>query len=76
MISVSTNVYIDKLDNIVSKCNNTYHKTIKMKPLDVRSSTYIDFDKRNNKEDPEYKVGDHVRISKYKNIFAKDHVPN
>ena len=76
MISVSTNFYIDKLDNIVSKCNNTYHKTIKMKPLDVRSSTYIDFDKRNNKEDPEYKVGDHVRISKYKNIFAKDHVPN
>ena len=76
MISVSTNVYIDKLDNIVSKCNNTYHKTINMKPLDVRSSTYIDFDKRNNKEDPEYKVGDHVRISKYKNIFAKDHVPN
>ena len=63
MISVSTNFYIDKLDNIVSKCNNTYHKTIKMKPLDVRSSTYIDFDKRNNKEDPEYKVGDHVRIS-------------
>ena len=63
MISVSTNVYIDKLDNIVRKCNNTYHKTINMKPLDVRSSTYIDFDKRNNKEDPEYKVGDHVRIS-------------
>ena len=63
MISVSTNVYIDKLDNIVSKCNNTYHKTINMRPLDVRSSTYIDFDKRNNKEDPEYKVGDHVRIS-------------
>ena len=71
MISVSTNVYIDKLDDIVSKCNNTCHKTIKMKPLDVRSNTYIDFDKRNNKED--YKVGDHVRISKYKNIFAKDH---
>ena len=63
MISVSTNFYIDKLDNIVSKCNNTYHKTINMRPLDVRSSTYIDFDKRNNKEDPEYKVGDHVRIS-------------
>ena len=73
MISVPTNVYIDKLDDIVSKCNNKYHKTIKMKPLDVRSNTYIDFDKRNNKEDPEYKVGDHVRISKYKNIFAKDH---
>ena len=47
-----------------------------MKPFDVKSSTYIDFDNRINKQDPEYKVGDHVRIAKYKNIFAKDHVPN
>ena len=76
MTSVSANVYIDKLDDIVSKRNNTYHKTIKMKPFDVKSSTYIDFDNRINKQDPEYKVGDHVRIAKYKNIFAKDHVPN
>ena len=64
------------LDNIVYKYNNIYPSTIKMKPLDVKSSTYIDFDKKNNKEDPKFKVGDHVAISKYKNIFAKGYVPN
>ena len=63
-------------DNIVYKYNNIYPSTIKMKPLDVKSSTYIDFDKKNNKEDPKFKVGDHVAISKYKNIFAKGYVPN
>ena len=63
-------------DNIVYKYNNIYPSTIKMKPLDVKSSTYIDFDKKNNKEDPKFKVGDHVAISKYKNIFAKGDVPN
>ena len=67
---------INKLDNIVNKYNNAYHSTIKMKPVDVKSSTYIDFDKKSNKEDPKFKVGDHVRISKYKNIFAKGYVPN
>ena len=63
-------------DNIVYKYNNIYPSAIKMKPLDVNSSTYIDFDKKNNKEDPKFKVGDHVAISKYKNIFAKGYVPN
>ena len=63
-------------DNIVYKYNNIYPSTINMKPLDVKSSTYIDFDKKNNKEDPKFKVGDHVAISKYKNIFAKGYVPN
>ena len=63
-------------DNIVYKYNNIYPSTINMKPLDVKSSTYIDFDKKNNKEDPKFKVGDHVAISKYKNIFAKGDVPN
>ena len=62
-------MYIEKLDNIVNKYNNT-HGTIKMKPADVKSSTYIDFDKKRNEEDP-IKVGDHKRISKYKNIFEK-----
>ena len=47
-----------------------------MKPVDVKSSTYIDFNKQNNKEDPKFEVGDHVRISKYKNIFAKFYTPN
>ena len=69
-------MYTDKLDYIVSKYNHTYHSSIKMKPIDVKSSTYIDFDKNNNKEDPKFEVGDHVKISKYKNIFAKGFVPN
>ena len=70
------NVYIDKLDDIVNKYNNPYHSTIKIKPADVKSSTYIDFSKAINEKDPKSKVGDIVSISKYKNIFAKDYVPN
>ena len=62
---------IDKLSDIVNEYNNTYHSKIKMKPIDVKSSTYIDFDKENNDKDPEFKVGYHIRISKYKTIFAK-----
>ena len=71
MTSISKNVYIDKLDDIVTKYNNTYHTSIKMKPIDVKYNTYIDFRKVSNDKDPKFKVGDHVRISKYKNIFAK-----
>ena len=71
MTSVSKNVYIDKLDDIVRKYNNTYHTSIKMKPIDVRDNTYISFKKEVNDKNPKFKVGDHVRISKYKNIFAK-----
>ena len=69
-------LYIDKLDDIVSKSNNQYHRTIKMIPVDVKSSTYIDFHKENNKDGPKFKVGDHVRILKHKNIFAKGCIPN
>ena len=69
--SISKNVYIDKLDNIVNECNNTYHTTIKMKPIDVKDNTYINIDKETNDKDPKFKVGDRVRISKYKSIFAK-----
>ena len=76
MISVSKNSFVDKLDDIVNKYNNTYHSTIKMKPIDVKSSTYIDSSKEINEEDPKFKIGDIVRISKYKNIFAKGYVPN
>ena len=75
MISISKNMNINKLDDMVNKCNNTY-STIKVKPVDVKSSTYTDFDKKNNKQDPEFRVGGHIRISKYKNIFAKGCVPN
>ena len=64
MISLSKNVHIDKLDNMANKYNNIYHSTIETKPVNVKLSTYVDFDKENNKEDPKFEVGDHVRISK------------
>ena len=76
MTSVSKNVYIDKLDNIVDEYNNTCHRTIKIKPVDVKDNTYFDFNKEVNDKDPKFKVGNHVRISKYKNIFAEGYTPN
>ena len=76
MTLVSKNVYIDKLDDIVDEYNNTYHRTIKMKPVDVKDNTYIDFKKEVNDEDPKFKVGDHIKLSKCKNIFAKGYTPN
>ena len=76
MTAILKNVYIVKLDDIVNEYNNTYHRTIKMKPVDVKDNTYIDFEKEVNDKDPKFKVGDHVRISKYKNIFAKGYMPN
>ena len=75
MTAVSKNVYIDKLDDIVNEYNNTYHRTIKMKPVDVKDNTYIDSSNEVNDKDPKFKIGDHVRISKYKNIFAKGYTP-
>ena len=72
MTAVSKNVYIDNLSDIVSEYNNTYHRTIKMKPVDVKDNKYIDFNKEVNDKDSKFKVGDHVRISKYKNILLKD----
>ena len=77
MTSISKDVYIDKLDDIVNEYNNTYHRTIKMKPVDIKGNTYIDsMELRSNDKDPKFKVGDHLRISKYKNIFAKGNTPN
>ena len=63
MTSISKNVYIDKLDDIVRKYNNIFHTSIKMKPTDVKHNTYIHFKKESNDKDPKFKVGDHVRIS-------------
>ena len=60
MTSILKNVYIDKLDDIAYEYNNTYHKTIKMKPIDVKDNTYIYFGKEVNDKDPKFKVGDHV----------------
>ena len=74
--SISKNVYIDKLDDIVNEYNNTYHTTIKMNPIDVKGNRYINTDEEVNDKDPKFKVGDYVRISKYKNIFAKGYTPN
>ena len=76
MTSISKNIYVDKLDDIVHKYNNKKHRTIKMKPIDVKDITYFDFGKEVNDNNPNFKVGDHVRISKYKNIFAKGYTPN
>ena len=76
MTSISKSMYIDILDYINNKNNNTYDISIKMNPVDVSSSTYFDFDKKDNKENSKFKVGDHESISKYKNIFAKGYVPN
>ena len=67
MTSVSKNVYIDKLDDIVNKYNNTHYSTIKMKPVDVKLNTYIDSSKEINDKDVKFKIDDIVRISKYKN---------
>ena len=76
MSFISKNVYIDKLDHIVNKYNNTYHGTNKMKPADIKSNTYISSRKEINDQDPKFKIGDIVRISKYDNIFAKGYGPN
>ena len=69
-------MYTDKLDDIVKKCSNTYHNTIKMKPVDVKSSIYIDSNKEKNNKRPKFKDVDIVRISKYKDLFVKGYVPN
>ena len=74
MTSISKN--IDKLDDIVNEYNNTYHRTIKMKPVDVKDNTYINIGKEVNDKNPGFKIGDHIRISKCKNIFAKRYSPN
>ena len=76
MTSISKNVYINKLVDIVNEYNNKYHRRIKMKPVDAKDNTYIDSVKAVNDKDPKFKVGGHVRISKYKNIFAKGYMPN
>ena len=81
MTSISKNLFIDKLDDIVNEYNNTYHITIKIKPFVIKDNTYIDSMKLHSMElhsnrGPKFKVGDHVRISKYKNIFAKGYTPS
>ena len=64
------------LEDIVNKYNNTVYRTIKMKPIDVVGDSYVEYNEDFNKKGPKFKVNDHVRISKYKNTFAKGYVPN
>ena len=71
-----TVIYFDVLDDIVNKYNNKAHRTIKMKPIDVTDNAYAEYNENFNKKDPKFKVGDYVRISKYKNIFTKGYAPN
>ena len=76
MISISKNVHFDKLDDKVDKCNNTYYITFKMKPADEKLSKYTDSSKEINEKEPQFKIGNIVRISKYQNIFPRDYTPN
>ena len=76
MTTIPKNVYIDVLNDIVKKYNNTVHKTVKIKPIDVTNDSYVKYNEDSKKKSPKFKVGDHVRISKNKNIFAKGYVPN
>ena len=72
-MATGKNVYYDVLDDVVNKYNNTKHSTIKMKPIDVKNNNYID---EHNEKDGRFKLGSRVRISKFKNIFAKRYTPN
>ena len=76
MTAVSKNVYFNVLDDLVNKYSDTVHRKIKMKPTDVISDSYAEYNEDSNVTKPKFKVGDHVRISKYKNIFAKGYTPN
>ena len=76
MTTIGKNVYIDVLDDIVKRCNNTVHSSTKMKPKDVTDIKYVENSEETNKKSPKFKVGDNVRILKYKNIFAKGYTPN
>ena len=76
MTSVSKNVDVDKLDDIVHKYNNIYHTAIKTKPVDAKTNTYIDYSEEINDKGPKFKIGGAVRTSKYKSIFAKVYAAN
>ena len=76
MIAISKNVYSDMLNDIVNKYNNTVHRTIKMEPIEVKSDFHAEYNEDSDEEHPKFRVDDRVRISKYKNIFAKGFTPN
>ena len=74
--AVSKNVYSDVLDDVLNKYNNTVHRTMKIKPICVTSGSYAEFSEGSNEKDLQFKVGNHVRISKYKNISGKEYTQN
>ena len=76
MTAVLKNVYFDVVDDIVNKYYNTVHTVIKIKPTEVTSDCFAEYNEDSNEKDPKFKVGDRVRISKYKNIFAKGYTQN
>ena len=76
MTVISKNVHFNVLDDVVNKYNYTVHRTIKMKTIDVTSDSYAEYNEDSNEKNPKFKVGDRVRISKYKNIFAKGYTQN
>ena len=72
MAAISKDVYFDVWNDIVDKYNNTYHKTIKMKPIYVKSDSFAEYNEESSEKDPKFKVGDHVKISKYKIFLLND----
>ena len=78
MSAISKNVYFDVIDDIKynNKYNITVHRTIQMKQVDVNSDSYAEYNEDSNKKDPKLKVGDDVRISRHKSIFAKRYTQN
>ena len=76
MTAISKNIYYDALDNIVNKYNNTVNRTIKIKSIDVTDNSFAEYNEESNKKDPKFKISDHLRISRYKNIFAKGYTTN
>ena len=76
MTAISKNVFFNVLNDVVDEYNNKYHKTIKMKPIDVKNDSFAEYNEESKEKDPKFKVGNHVRISKYKNIFTKGYAPN
>ena len=75
-MAVSKNIYFDDLHYIVDNYNSTYHRTIQMKPTDVKPKSYAEYNVDSNEKDPKFQVGDHGRISKYKKFFAKGYTRN
>ena len=76
MTYAGKNVYFNVLDDIVEKYSNSFHNLIKIKPKDVTDNNFVEYNEESNKKDPKFKIGDHVRILRYKNVFAKGYTPN